>query len=375
MISVAKLRFFVIAGLLLVVSALYAAVLVCRECGYESPEGSEFCSHCKVKLPVSKPQNQPVDGQSDNMLPSGKIRYIDPSLVENEITIAQKCLDNGDLEIANLFARNAAALEMLTNPRAKGGRAELIVEIRKKSEAGGMTVDRKCPACKGTGKHIMEIPALDGKITNIEVAGMACPKCKGTGKIMKPSTMDERKYRIGRAMNKFTSLQQSRKFVPFGAAWLPSEIDGKLSAKQAALIKRSVAAPCPDCMGLGRIDCTRCKGQGEIKCAFSGCVNGKIEIKEEGTLIKGKAKKLITCRNCSGSGFVACLDCRSKGSYVCKKCSGSGERALCTRCDGQGYVSCKRCQSSGIVKELACSECRGDGFLECTECNGDGRKR
>jgi hypothetical protein len=360
-------------GLFLSVSFLMAAILVCRECGYENPEGSEACSHCKVKLPV-KPA-KPVDGPVDNVLPSGKVKYVDPAIVENEVKIAAKHLDSGDFEIANLFAKNAAALEMLADPAAKGERSERIVEIRKKSETGGMTVERKCPACGGTGKFVMEAQALDGKTTNIEVAGKSCRQCNGTGNVMKASTIDERKFKLGRAMNRYTALQQSRKFVPLGAAWIPAELDGKLSAKQSIQVKRAVALPCPDCMGLGRLDCTKCKGQGEIKCTFQGCVNGKVETKEEGTLVKAKMKKQVKCKNCNGTGFVTCADCRSKGSIVCKKCSGSGERAMCVRCAGQGFINCKKCQGSGTGKDGACAECRGEGVQECAACNGDGRKR
>ena len=373
--SVTKLRLSFIFAFLLAVSIALSGVLVCRQCGYESPEGSEACSHCKAKLPPPKPKSQSDDAQADNTLPSGKVKFISTKIVESEIQIAKKHLDAGDFDVANLFARNAAALEMVTDPLSKGERTDQIVEIRKKSETGGMTVDRKCSACNGSGKYVMETAALDNKTTTIEVAGKSCPKCNGTGKVLKPSTMDERRFKLGRAMNKYTALQQSRKFVPLGAAWIPAELDGKLSGKQFMQVKRAVAAPCADCMGLGRLDCTKCKGQGEIKCTFQGCVQGKVEIQDEGRLVKGKIKKLIKCKNCNGTGFVACADCRAQGSLVCKKCNGSGGRALCVRCGGQGMSACKRCQGSGTGKDGACSECKGEGVLECTACGGDGRKR
>jgi len=372
--SVAKLSVVVFAGFFLVASTLCAAILVCRECGYENPEGKEACVHCKAKLPASKTPKQPTEGQGETT-PAGKVKYMDPQVVEDEIRASKRVFDTGDFETANLFARNAAALEMLSDPATKGDRSERIIELRKKSETGGMTIDRKCPGCGGTGKYVMETQALDGKTTQIEVAGKSCKKCEGTGKIMRPSTMDERRFKMGRGMSRYTALQQSRKFVQLGAAWIPANLEGNLSVKQSVLVKKAVASPCPDCMGLGRVDCSKCKGQGEVKCTFQGCVNGKVEIQEEGKLIKGKTKRNIKCKNCNGTGFVACMDCRNKGSLVCKKCNGSGERALCLKCGGQGSIVCRRCQGSGMNKEATCTECRGEGVQECSACNGDGRKR
>ncbi|MDD4872569.1 MAG: hypothetical protein PHR77_18620 [Kiritimatiellae bacterium] len=373
--SVIKLSVFVFAGFLLVVSVLFAGILVCRECGYENPEGKEACVHCKAKLPVVKTSKQPAGGQAENNLSSGRVKFIDPTIVENEIQMAQKIFDTGDFETANLFARNAAALEMLTDPAVKGERSERIVELRKKSETGGMTVDRKCPACGGTGRLMIEAQAMDGKTTNIEVAGKSCQKCSGTGKVMRPSTMDERRLKMWRGMSRYTALQQSRKYVQTGAAWIPVDLEGKLSVKNIIQVKKTVAGPCPACMGLGRVDCSKCKGQGELKCTFQGCVRGKVEVTEDGRLVKGKAKRDVKCKNCNGTGFVACVECRGKGSLVCKKCNGNGERSLCVKCGGQGGITCKRCQGSGTSKDTICEECRGEGVLECSSCNGDGRKR
>lgn len=368
-----KLSVAVCAGFLLAVSVLLAGVLVCRECGYENADGNEVCTHCKAKLPV-KPV-KPAEGPADEKSTPSKAKPIDSKFVDNEVKMAEQHFTAGDFEIANLFARNAAALEMLVDPAVKSDRSERIVELRKRSETGGMTVDRKCPACGGSGKYIMETAALDNKTTTIEVAGKSCPKCGGSGKVMKPSTMDERRFKLGRGQSRYTALQQSRKFLPLGAAWIPAELDGTLSVKQTVQVKRAVALPCPDCIGLGRMDCAKCKGVGEIKCTYTGCLNGKVEVTDEGRLVKGKLKKTVKCKSCNGMGLIACAECRAKGSILCKRCNGSGERALCSKCGGQGAAACKKCQGTGKVKDVTCGECRGDGVQECTGCNGDGRKK
>jgi hypothetical protein len=352
-----------------------AGILICRQCGYENPDGGTICVHCKANLPVSKPEADAEAGSKDARTPSGKIAFIDQDIVEKEIKLARQHLGNNDFELANLFAKNAAGLELLTDPGAKGDRAQQIVELRKKSETGGMTVERKCPACGGTGKLVMDAQSLNGKTTKINVAGQSCVRCGGSGQVLKPSTMDERRYKIGRALNRYTALQQGRKMVSVLGAWIPASLDGALSVKQMVVLKRAVAMPCADCMGLGRTDCKKCNGQGEVKCTYQGCLHGKTEVTEESKFSRETKKKFVNCRNCHGTGFVACADCRGKGSIVCKKCNGSGERSQCQKCSGQGSAACRRCQGVGTLKDATCTECRGDGVVECSACNGDGRKK
>jgi len=361
----------------LAISALFAGVLVCPECGYENPEDGVACVHCKGKLTPRKAKDpdQSSGGDSGVRAPSARIQYVSTDVVEDEIRVAQKQFEAGDLEVANLFARNAAALEFLANPAEKGDRAERIAEVRRKTETGGMKLSRKCPACGGTGKTYMESSGLDGKQTNIEIAGRSCKTCGGSGNVMKSATMDERKFRLGRAMKQYNADQHGRKYVAVGGAWIPVELEGKLSQKQMIRLKGAIAAPCADCMGLGRIDCTKCKGQGEIKCTVKGCVGGKVEVEEAGKIVKDKMKRMIKCRICNGTGFVPCVDCRGIGNTVCKKCNGSGERPSCVKCGGRGLIACKRCQGNGSVKDIVCADCKGEGYQECTACNGDGKKK
>ena len=93
--------------------------------------------------------------------------------------------------------------------------------------------------------------------------------------------------------------------------------------------------------------------------------------------VSNNAKKFVPkvetsseiCRNCNGSGRVACYICKGAGV---KKCSG---------CQGKGYhntvnpkkprVTCGVCNGGGMVK---CGTCYGKGTQTCNRCYGKGRR-
>lgn len=345
-----------------------SGIVVCPKCGHENKPEAAACSHCSAGLPAVKKKAETVSGPRET-------RYLSAAAVESEIALAGEYFGKEDYDLADLFLKNAAALDMLTDPRSTGGHSGRIPELRKKCQTGGMSVRGSCSDCGGTGKGSMQVTSLSGETTTMDVAGKSCAKCGGTGFVLRPSTMDERRYKLGRAASRFTAIQQSRKMVPVGGTWVPADIEKDLSPRQVASIKRVTAVSCATCAGLGRVDCKRCKGLGNGKCTVSQCVKGMVEVDTEGQLVKGKGKKTVKCKICGGAGRLTCADCSGKGSRVCEKCNGSGERALCVKCSGQGLLTCKRCAGTGSAKEALCGDCRGAGVVECGACNGDGRKK
>lgn len=188
-------------------------------------------------------------------------------------------------------------------------------------------------------------------------------------------TIDELKYKMGRARKLYNMIQGGRKFVSIGRAWIPHQIEGKLSIKQTVLLKKALAAPCPYCAGLGRVQCHKCKGTGKIKCPNRKCVNGMVTVEKIGSLVKTSIKHTEKCRICGGRGWMECPECKGVGSVLCEKCNGTGERQFCSKCGGTGLIICSRCHGSGVYKEEVCPYCRGEGVIECSSCHGDGRKK
>jgi len=381
---------FLIPGVFLLAIVAFGSTLICSKCGYENAEGNEVCVHCKAELPVSEARKE-SEVQSDHASEhAGKLEYPDSKIVEKETEIGLEYLRKGDVEVARLFFKNAAALNLLTEPEvekeradlsASGpslplgqGRSERILQFMKRCETGDRTVQRKCSVCDGTGKRTMKVTSLQGDVTYRNAYGMACPECGGSGYVRVAGTIDEWKYNRGRAVSLYTILQQGRKFTRVGGAWVPWEIEKKLSVRQNVMLKRAMAEPCSECMGFGCIDCDKCDGTGDVKCSNSKCISGMVEVKKSGMLLPGLTHT-EKCKICGGRGIIACSKCKGKGNILCDKCNGTGERPVCTKCGGQGLMTCSRCKGLGVYKKQVCPDCKGDGTAICSSCNGDGMKR
>jgi hypothetical protein len=187
--------------------------------------------------------------------------------------------------------------------------------------------------------------------------------------------LNERKFRIGRAIRRYTTLQQARKYVSVGEAWVPGDIEMKLTSRQRARLKHATALPCSHCMGGGLSACKRCSGGGYIKCTNSKCENGLVEV-ELGGELEGLEPVIVKgpCETCKGTSAVKCETCKARGTVLCPKCEGTGERKDCGKCDGEGSVECTKCDGMGTYKNSMCRKCKGEGFIECSSCHGDGKK-
>ena len=366
-----------IAGAALFIAAAFAGIMVCPKCGYENPQEARTCEHCMAELP----ETQVIEGvgkagdSNCTLLETGKVEFLKPGLVEEEIRWGNVYSATGEVEVARLFFRNAAALDMLTSPALTNDRAARIVELLKRIDSAKAGTQRPCPVCGGTGKSSMKVVSLKGEVSYQDVHGKPCEKCAGSGKISGPTTADEWKFAAGRAAARYAALQRSRKYVPTGGAWIPLDIEQKLSTRQTVLLRRAVPPTCQLCMGYGRVECSRCKGTREIKCPNAKCVQGMTQVDVTAALSKTKVTRSEKCKVCLGKGVVACPECNGEGSVLCKDCNGTGELPVCKRCSGQGYSSCSRCGGTGKQKQGACSACGGEGIVACSACNGDGRKK
>jgi len=364
-------------------AAVFAAgLLICPKCGVENAEGALVCAHCSAPLPESAPAAALVKTAQGPAAGADKGRAaLDPAVVEAEIAAGAQQKKAGNNVVARFFFRNALALEMLTDPAQQSRRPERILALVKESAAGGLgTVSTPCSVCNGTGKRYMTTPTFAGEAVHQVVAGAVCQACWGAGRMASGASLADWKMLMGRVKEEYRLLQQGRRFVPVGEAWAPQQIADTLGVRQKALLKRTLAAPCPACLGCGREACLACRGSGRLKCSNPKCEDGYVKAAQPKAQ---DAKKLVPislsgrerCPTCHRVGTIVCAACGGRGWELCAKCDGTGQRAVCGRCDGEGVRPCGRCNGSGVYRDAPCAACSREGVVLCTACNGDGRKK
>jgi hypothetical protein len=342
------------------------AIRVCERCNYEVNEGAVSCSHCGA--PVTSNVAAFASATEDTGESFG------PSLVEKEIQEGRHQRSKGDDEVAAALFRNALALEQIVPEGSDARRGERIRRFLQESGADGMRVQRQCRACGGSGKTLFTAEVIDGKATSVQ-SSVACRLCGGSGKVMVDATVAETMAARGAAAKRLAALQQSRKYVAVGGAWVPVSLETNLSVRQTALLKRTAAPPCQTCLGTCWQQCADCQGTGRQPCSNSKCVKGMVTEKISGGFKGMDLPRKMKCRTCGGTSYENCASCAGKGKAACAPCNGTGERAVCNRCDGAGTQSCAKCTGAGKVKGATCAACRGEGIMLCVACKGDGRKR
>jgi len=235
--------------LVLAASLALALPLVCDKCGFESPADAAVCAHCGAELPRSGAA--PATPEPTSPLPaaaatSEKLDFLDPSVVQAEIAEAQRHLGRQP-ELARLFLINAQALEMLTDPAAGGRRAARIKALLDECERSSMQVRIKCPVCDGTGRRKFAGATLSGQEVVRDTPGSPCTECGGSGYVARRARVEDLRFRKGRALDDYRTAQQARKYVPVGGAWVPQDLELKLTVRQQAQLRRVTAAPCPAC--------------------------------------------------------------------------------------------------------------------------------
>jgi len=355
-----------------------AGLFVCPKCGYENDENATQCIHCKAEFPAHAAAAETVKQPDDTpAVPKDNSWYLPAEIVEKEIKLARDNVEAGDLVVARLFFKNAMALDRITNPTIETKMPEIIRQAVQECDTAFCRVTGKCPLCKGTGNKIMQTVNMQGQAVFQDVLGNSCPMCKGRKFVYKYPDQDELKPALGAGAKRYTMIQQGRKYVTVGGAWIPMNLEDKLSIKQVALVKGASASSCDGCLGFCSVACSTCNGVGKIKCPK--CENGWVknkpaDDKNKKKLIGANTDTLVKCPDCKGSTLLSCTTCDGAGMVMCKRCNGTGESAACKTCDGKGLVPCKKCLGAGKLKDAVCPACRGEGVVLCSSCNGDGRR-
>jgi hypothetical protein len=356
-----------------------AALFVCPQCGYENPDSAEVCVHCGAALPA-----HPAAVETIKQTNTGPAAIVDnrwhmpANIVEKEIKLAMDNVKAGDVVVARLLFKNAMALDRITDPAVETNRAQRILEAIQKCDIEACNVMGKCPLCGGTGNKTVVILSMEGLPMAENLSTKSCAMCGGSGTVRKYADQDELKPVLGLGAGRYRMLQQTRKYVTVGNAWLPMSIEDKLSIHQIALLKSASAPPCDGCLGFCFVACPTCQGVAKAKC--SNCVNGMMKVKTADGKYVTKKKNgaeqnvLKKCTTCGGSTMIACDKCSSTGEVMCNRCNGTGERPECKACDGKGLQPCKKCLGTGKLKEAVCPFCHGEGEILCPSCNGEGKK-
>jgi len=353
--------------------AVCAALLLCPDCGTELGPDDKVCPHCHRALPERK-----VSDDTSQNSGKGAKEQVGAALIleaaEADIASAEALMSAGagDIDLARLFLANASALLLL----AEGSGSNLAERVRATARACDLSIrsgSSVCPVCGGTGKAYLQVKTLSGGTNTQAVAGQVCSACQGTGRVARKLTAAEELAARAGAMRRFESEQRTRGRVALGLVWIPAQMDGTLSDRQVAVLRRAVPPPCPKCGGVGKLDCKTCGGAGTLPCPNKACVRGRVEVKIEG-LSGTTLTRFEKCPACGGTGMVKCSSCGGTGGLVCPSCHGDGKAPLCGKCGGQGAVVCSRCGGSGVSRGQPCAACGGDGIILCPVCHGDGRK-
>jgi len=360
-------RYKVFAVVLVALAALPAwAIRICSRCSYEVPDGSANCTHCGAEVPIAS------SGSTAKPATDAPAGVVTADLVEKEIEEGSRQLRDGAPDVAAALFRNAVALDLLTAQDSGSDRGERLRQLLQSCVGKGATVKVPCRECGGTGKASLTMTGLDGGTVSRRTTS-PCRSCSGSGFVLRNGTVTDVKAARAAAVKRYVALQQSRKRVPVGAAWVPVEMEASLRVRDTAVLKRATALPCDACLGLGAEDCSTCKGVGTRPC--SKCKQGWIVEKVKGGFGNENLTRKVRCRTCGGTGREVCAGCLGRGNVPCQECKGTGERSVCSRCDGAGLFPCSKCGGKKTVRGAPCTACAGEGVVLCPACRGDGKKK
>ncbi len=377
-------RIFTLCCLVIALFAMlaYGALNICPKCGYENASGVTKCTHCAAQYALS-PDKEKIPEKTVNNAPemvksSDKDAYPMPALeVENEIKRASDAFKREKPMLACLYVLNALAMVELVDPAERDPKwGEPLVKNLALIEKRIHEAREVCPICKGSGRKKIESIGIGGTRTTRESSVSKCERCGGKGRVNRMQSLNKIKILMGQSQTEYERLQRATGRVEEGKGWIPAAVAAKLTLRQRVGVRRMMAPPCTECLGIGRSSCAACDGASVETCR-ARCDNGLVEPSET----EAKTRRLgesddrrVRCKACNGMGEVACSKCRSMGGELCDECEGSGKADRCSRCGGTGIADCRKCRGSGIYKDEECAACEGVGEIFCTGCRGCGKR-
>lgn len=367
---------FVLVSLLMATAIAFAGYMICPQCGWEQADTRIECVHCGAEL-ASEPRagEEPDDPASYG---KDKEKKTEPgeretaAFVRRCFSLAKERLEKGRLLEAELFFRNAMAVNATLSTNGVTDLGPGLLRGIEICESRARISPQRCPACGGSGRRELRSEGLSGGIPAAS-ASVPCDLCRGNGRISGIVGVSKLKYQKAKAARIFRRHQVSRGNVRVGNVWMPEAMESNLSLEDRVALKQSWPDGCRECAGYGTVQCEGCSGTGWIECTNEACEDGYILNLSTKKTLGTKSGSRRKCSVCKGTSVIRCDECNGKGTVICESCQGQGTGAKCRQCDGAGLIKCSRCSGNGMVEGQQCPECGGAGFLECRSCRGYGR--
>lgn len=368
-------------GVVLMALGASGQLRICGSCGREDAAGAALCAFCKAALPPA-----PAVAVAQPPLPDAR------AATSNDAALAQAAFEQVRLdvsaaraeearrpEVALALYENARALLAVADPaRLPSDTGRSVLTGLQRCRAALAVSGQSCPACAGSGRQQIKLAQLAGGADTDNVAtrstGAACATCGGQGAIRGTRDVETTRLLMLQGRREMGLQQQSAGRVAAGRAWIPRAWADALTPAQLAAIRRTIAAGCPACAGMGLAQCRKCLGTGAQACTQKKCRQGWIEQNAANALSATTVlTRKVKCPVCQGTSKVACTVCRARGGVACGACKGTGLGEVCRTCGGEGVVTCRACRTRRTeAAGTVCESCKGTKRTLCGSCKGDG---
>lgn len=374
---------------LLVMMALLLAALcasgqmrICGSCGREDSAGGAECAFCQARLqalppPAADGATERQAAATDELLAA---RTFDLARLD---VMAAREEEPRRPEVALALYENAHALLAAADPtRLPPETGQAVLDGLQRCRGTLAVEGQTCPACGGAGRQRVVLQQLAGgaeagaEAPATRATGASCTVCGGHGTVAGTRDVETTRLLILQGRREAGLRLQAAGRVAAGAVWIPPEWARELMPRAQAAIRRTAAAGCPACAGIGLARCKACGGTGRKPCTNRQCREGWVVEKSINTLTpKTALARRVKCPVCQGTATTECKPCRGRGAVACGDCKGAGLVEACRTCGGEGIVKCRTCgkrRRAAEATSASCADCRGSGWMLCGRCQGDG---